>query len=432
MAITNKQRTTMIVVVLVGLLAGGAVLWSGKHDESAGAQGTEEKAGDGHADHGAEKEASEKRASGSSGAASSAQASAAPASQAKEEDHGEERRIKLTPEQLKAANVKLGTAAAGRVQTVNELPGEIRFNEDRTTHVVPRVAGVAEAISADLGQQVRKGQVLAVIASTTVADQRSELLAAQRRQEATRVTFEREKKLWLDKISAEQDYLQAQTNMQEADIAVSNARQKLAAVGASPGASAGLNRFEIRAPFDGTIVEKHLSLGESVAENASIFTIADLSTVWAELVVSPKDLQNVRVGQKAIVSSTAFESRVQGSISYVGALLGEQTRTARARVTLPNPQGAWRPGLFVTIGVLGEEQDAAVTVPADAVQTIEGQPSLFRVVPGGVEAVAVKLGRSDGKSTEIVGGVKAGDQVVTTNSFVLKSELGKSSASHDH
>jgi cobalt-zinc-cadmium efflux system membrane fusion protein len=212
------------------------------------------------------------------------------------------------------------------------------------------LAGVAEQVAANLGQSVRKGQVLAHYRQHLLSEQRSELLTAQRRRDAARVTFEREKKLWQDKISAEQDYLQAQTALQEADIAVRNATQKLAAVGAA-GSAAGLNRFEIRAPFDGTVVEKHLTLGEAVKEDASIFTISDLRTVWAEFNVAPKDLATVRVGQRVMVSSTAFESRVEGTVSYVGALLGEQTRTARARVTLTNPEGAWRPGLFVTVSV---------------------------------------------------------------------------------
>ena len=296
---------------------------------------------------------------------------------------------------------------------------------------MPRLAGVAESVTANLGQAVRRGQVLAVIASTSLSEQRSELLTAQRRLEAARVTYERERKLWQEKISAEQDYLQSQTALREAEIAVANSRQKLSAVGAQP-ATTGLNRFEVRAPFDGIVVEKHLTLGEAVKEDASIFTISDLSTVWAEFAVAPKDLDVARVGQKVVVSSTASQSKVQGVISYVGALLGEQTRTARARVTLSNPQGAWRPGLFVTVSVLGSDQDVPLAVSADAIQSVENQPSVFKAVPGGFQATPVRPGRSDGKNVEILGGLQAGDKVATSNAFVLKAELGKSSASHTH
>ncbi|MBY4949492.1 efflux RND transporter periplasmic adaptor subunit [Cupriavidus respiraculi] len=343
----------------------------------------------------------------------------------------EEGKIELTAEQIKTAAIAIEVAAPATVQSGQQFPGEIRFNEDRTAHVVPRLAGVVEAVPANIGQQVRKGQVLAVIASTTLAEQRSQLLAAQKRLELARTIYEREKKLWEEKISAEQDYLQARTELQEAQIAVQNAQQKLTAIGAS-GASKGLNQFELRAPFDGIIVEKHLALGEAVKEDANIFTISDLSTVWAEFVVSAKDLSHVRVGEKVTISSTAFDGKAEGRVSYVGSLLGEQTRTAKARVTLVNPNMAWRPGLFVTVNVLGEDVQVPVSVSADAVQEVDGQSTVFIAVPGGFVAQPVKIGRTNGKLVEVLEGLKPGVRYAAANSFILKSELGKASAEHTH
>lgn len=412
MAITKKQRIAMAVIVLIGMLAGGGLLLTERHKTG---------------------EASEQAESGHDHKEGDDDKKAAPAAKEAHDEHGEqeERLVKLSEEQVKKAGIAVQAVGPAKLQAATEFPGEIRFNEDRTAHVVPRLAGTVEQVAANLGESIRKGQVLAVIASNSFSEQRSELLTAQERRDAARVTFEREKKLWQEKISAEQDYLQAQSSLREADIAVRNATQKLAAVGAT-GSSANLNRFELRAPFDGTVVEKHLALGEAVKEDASIFTVSDLRSVWAEFNVAPKDLATVRVGQRVSVSSTAFESKVQGTISYVGALLGEQTRTARARVTLTNPDGAWRPGLFVTVAVYGENQDVALTVAADAVQTIENQTMVFKAVAGGFEAVPVKVGRSDGRTTEVLSGLKAGDQVASKNTFVLKSELGKASAGHEH
>lgn len=405
MNITKKQKTIMAAVVAAGLIGSGAVLWSGRAAAPAAERG------DAHEEEG------KPHGKGEAGKA--------------EAGHEEERIVKLSAEQQKTAGIAVVSAGSAALQAASDFSGEIRFNDDRTAHVVPRLAGVAEGVTANLGQQVRAGQVLAVIASTSLSEQRSELLTAQRRQEAALATYEREKKLWQEKISAEQDYLQAQTALREANIAVDNARQKLAAIGASASTSS-LNRFEVKAPFDGTVVEKHLSRGEAVREDASIFTVSDLSSVWAEFAVAPKDLAVVRVGQKVIVSSSAFEEKVQGTISYVGSLLGEQTRTARARVTLANPQGAWRPGLFVTVSVLGAEQQVPLAVAAEAIQTIENQSMVFKVVAGGFQPVPVKTGRADGKSVEVLHGLKAGDKVATANAYVLKSELGKASAEHEH
>lgn len=427
--ITNKQRIAMAAIVLAGLLAGGAVLLS----TSRQAAGPEEAhAGQAHAEEGHAK-GGEHGEKDEHGHEAQAAASAATGNPAAHDEHEEEevREVKLAEAQAKAAGITLQAAGPAALQASAQFQGEIKFNEDRTAHVVPRLSGVAEAVSVNLGQVVQKGQTLAVIASATLSDQRSELLTAQRRRELARTTHEREKKLWQDKISAEQDHLEAEAALQEADIAVRNLTHKLSAVGAG-GRASGLGSLEIRAPFNGTVVEKHLSLGEAVKEDASIFTISDLGTVWAEFAVAPKDLAQVRVGQRVSVSSTAFEGQAEGRISYVGALLGEQTRTARARVTLNNPQGAWRPGLFVTVAVLGEGRPVPLAVSAEAVQRIDEQTMLFLPTPGGFTAQPVELGRSDGRVVEVLSGLKPGDKYAAGNTFVLKSELGKASAEHAH
>jgi len=348
-----------------------------------------------------------------------------------EKGHDDDSKIAFSEQQLKTAGIVLNTAAPGRIRTSLQLPGEIRFNQDRTAHVVPKVNGVVESVSANLGQQVKKGQVLAVVSSSTVSEQRSELLNAQQRLTLAQSTHAREKTLWQEKISAEQDYLQAGQALKEAEIAVRNAQQKLAAIGAGASAS-GLNRYEIRAPFDGIVVEKHLALGEAVKEDANVFTISDLSSVWAEMTVAARDMNAVRVGESVTVNATAFASSASGKIAYVGALLGEQTRTAKAHVVLPNPGNAWRPGLFVNVDVLAQETDVALAVAADAVQSVEQKQVVFVRVADGFRKQEVTLGRTDGKRVEILKGLCAGDIYAAAGSFVIKAELGKGSAEHAH
>ena len=206
------------------------------------------------------------------------------------------------------------------------------FNEDRTAHVVPRFAGVAESVSANLGQVVAKGQVLAVIASTSLSEQRSELLTAQKRRELAKSTFEREKKLWQDRISAEQDYLQAQTALQEADISVQNASQKLSAVGAGSASKGGLNRSKSERPSRALSSRSTWHLERrSRRMPASLRSPTSAPSGRNSRSRRPAGLGRVRVGQRVIVSSTAFDSRVEGNIAYVGALIGEQTPHGRAR-----------------------------------------------------------------------------------------------------
>lgn len=432
MAMSKQQRAAVVAILVAGLLGGAAILFTGKGGSATGedAHGHAEH-GDEHGhEHGKEGDKAEDKAEDKGGAHADA---SAPAAQPQAD--GKPHVIALTPAQIEQAGIGMATAAAAALRSSVDFPGEIRFNDDRTAHVVPRVAGVAQAVPANLGQPVRKGEVLALIASTSVAEQRSELLAAQKREALARATYAREKTLWQEKISAEQDYQQARTALEEAQIAVQNARQKLTAIGAAErgGASGGaLNQFALRAPFDGIVVEKHLSLGEAVKEDASVFTVSDLSSVWAEFVVSARDLDRVRVGEAVTVRSSASATQAEGKVSYVGALLGEQTRTAKARVTLANPGTAWRPGLFVTVSVLGAPVQVPVTVAADALQQVDGQSVVFVAVPDGFAVQPVQTGRSDGKLVEVTRGLQAGARYAAANSFILKSELGKASAGHEH
>lgn len=348
-----------------------------------------------------------------------------------EESHGEEGHLELTSEQITAAGIEIVAAGSRQMSTSVTFPGEIRFDEDRTSHVVPRVSGVVEAVKVDLGQQVKKGQVLAVIASQQISDQRSELSAIQKRWELARLTMQREKELWESKISAEQDYLLARQSFQEAEINLVNARQKLGAIGANLNPSAG-NRYELVAPFDSVVVEKHLGIGEVVGEASAAFTLSDLTRVWATFGVAPRDLNKVVVGKPVTVSAPDLNAKVEGRVSYVGSLLGEQTRAAAVRVVLPNPEGAWRPGLFVSIDVTAEKSLASVSLPESAIQTVEDKSSVFVRNAEGFELKPVKVGRRDGGYVEIVEGLAADTQVASTGSFILKSELGKGSAEHVH
>ncbi|ATP44276.1 efflux transporter periplasmic adaptor subunit [Pseudomonas putida] len=348
--------------------------------------------------------------------------------QAEEGHADEEGKLYLSSAQIEAAGVQLVAAAPRELGTAISYPGEIRFDEDRTAHVVPRVPGVVESVQADLGQAVKRGQVLAVIASQQISDLRSEQQAAQRRLELARLTFQREQQLWQERISAEQDYQQARQVLQEAEIALANARQKVAAVGP---AGAG-NRYELRAPFDAVVVEKHMSVGEVVDASSNAFTLSDLSRVWATFAVAPRDLNRVVTGRSVTVSAPDLGAEVEGTVNYVGSLLGEQNRAATVRATLANPNGAWRPGLFVNIAVSVERSTAAVVVPESALQTWEEQTVVFVRTEQGFEARPVTTGRRDAGQVEVVAGLAAGIQVAAAGSFVLKSELGKGSAEHSH
>ncbi|WP_350013224.1 efflux RND transporter periplasmic adaptor subunit [Pseudomonas asiatica] len=398
---TNPRKIALLAAAIAALGLGG-LAWTGNLGNASGTEARHDDHGEDSHGHGEEQ-----------------------AGEGHEEDEG---KLHLSIAQIEAAGVQLANAGPRELGTAISFPGEIRFDEDRTAHVVPRVPGVVESVQAELGQAVKRGQVLAVIASQQISDLRSEQQAAQRRLELARLTFQREQQLWQERISAEQDYLQARQALQEAEIALANARQKVAAVGP---AGAG-NRYELRAPFDAVVVEKHLTVGEVVDETSNAFTLSDLSRVWATFAVAPRDLDKVTTGRNVTVSAPDLGAQVEGKVNYVGSLLGEQNRAATVRATLANPNGAWRPGLFVNVAVSVERFNAAVVVPQSALQTWEEQTVVFARTEEGFEARPVKTGRRDAGQVEITTGLAAGTQVAAAGSFVLKSELGKGSAEHSH
>jgi cobalt-zinc-cadmium efflux system membrane fusion protein len=346
-----------------------------------------------------------------------------------------EARVEIPDEMLKSIGVEINTAGPATIEPALRLPGEIVFDEHTIVQVVPRLPGIVTAVYRHHGQHVQKGEVLAVIDSQVLADLRSQLFAARKRLGLARITFEREKQLWEEKISAKQDYLAAQQAMAEAEIASDLALVKLRTLGIPPEAiyqKGDMARYEIRAPIPGLITGKAIAQGQTLKEDAAIFTIADVSTVWAHIMVYAKDLDILKLGEKATVRATAIDVEGEGVVSYISPLVGAQTRSATARIVLDNKDGRWRPGMFVTAELIAEEIPVPVAVSVDAIQTLHDWSVVFGRYGTYFEARPLKLGRSDGRMVEVLAGISAGEQYAAGNSFVIKAELGKSGASHDH
>ena len=190
-----------------------------------------------------------------------------------------------------------------------------------------------------------------------------------------------------------------------------------------------LRRFEVTSPIAGTIVAKNVTVGEATGTEA-IYVVADLRRVWLDLAVPSSDFGELAVGQRVDVSIGG--ETIPARIDYLSPLGTPATQSLLARSFVPNPLGRVRPGLFATADVLVEEADVLVAVNVDAVQTREGRSVIFRVADDTYEAQPVELGRSDGRRIEIRSGLEAGDRYVARGSFVLKAELGKGEATHDH
>ena len=157
-----------------------------------------------------------------------------------------------------------------------------------------------------------------------------------------------------------------------------------------------------------------------------------MSSVWVEIVVFARDLDSVQLGQKATVKADASGLTALGEVSFVGPLVGEETRTAKARVVLPNPDGKWRPGLFAKVELVRHNSSLPLVVRNEAIQTFQNKTVVFVQYDDQYEARPVVLGRSDDAFTEVLKGLSDSERYVTKNSYVLKAEMGKAGMSHQH
>jgi cobalt-zinc-cadmium efflux system membrane fusion protein len=348
--------------------------------------------------------------------------------------------VTLSEQEMKEFGVEVGTAEAGKLQRHTSLPGEIRVNKDNSAHIVPRVPGVVTEVKKKLGDFVREGELLAVIESRELADAKAAYLAALERLITTQANFTREENLWKKKISSEQEYINAKQADAEAKIELRSAEQKLHSLGFTeeylkklPGLpDESFTRHEIVAPFDGTIVSKHITVGEVIGDESEIFIISDLSTVWVDLSVYQKDLAYIQKGQTAVISARHGVPEIKGEISYVGQIVGEQTRTALARIVISNPQEQYRPGIFVTANVTIDEINVPLLVPKSSLQIVEGKTCVFIQDEDGFEPLPVELGRTNEISVEVLSGLAVGQRYVTKGAFTLKAQLSKESFGDGH
>ncbi len=357
-----------------------------------------------------------------------------------EHGHDEHGSVNLSAESRDAFGVTTAIVGAADLNIYITLPGEISVNEDRLAHVVPRVGGVVTEALKSWGDPVKLGEPIAILDSQELGGMNAAYLSSVERRSLAKSVFEREKRLWEKKITSEQEYLNAKQGYADADITYREKRQALLSLGISEerlkkiaaSKKESLTRHEIIAPFGGVVIDKHLTLGEAVEANSAIYQIGDLSEVWANLSVYQKDLGKVRKGALALVSGPDGEPEGMGAVTYVRPIIGEQTRTALARIPLDNEFGQWRPGLFVEAMVAVDSFTVPIAVHTSAVQKKEGMSVVFvETLDGDLFPQVVETGRSDGVSVEIVKGLQVGATYVSKGSFVVKAESEKESFGGD-
>jgi cobalt-zinc-cadmium efflux system membrane fusion protein len=357
-----------------------------------------------------------------------------------EHGHREENIIPLSQDQIKELDIQTKMAGPGELSVTISTRGKIILHPDKLAHILPKVSGVAKEARKNIGDSVKEGEVLAVLESREMADIKANYLAAKEKEGLALSLLEREKRLHEKKVSAEQDYLNAKSAYAETKINIQLAKQKLHAFGIghdeikelSGEDDPDLRLYDIRSPMDGIVIARHINKGEFIENTTTIYEIADLSTIWIEIGIYPKDLVKVKEGQIVDISLPSDGSISQAKIIYLSPIIQDETITAKAVAELKNPSGNWRPGSFVKVNIATKKAFIPLVVPKEAIQEIEGKEFVFVRVPEGFEKRQAQIGVGDNESVEILSGLSSGEEYASSKTFLLKADLGKKEAEHEH
>src|SRR6266511_1461867 len=324
------------------------------------------------------------------------------------------------------AGIETMRVAARPFAATLDAVGQLEFDQNKLARLSARGEATVVVVKVDIGEDVRRGQTLVVLASGAVGGAQSRLAAAQARVQAARASLEREESLVSGGISSRRDVEQARTELATAEGERDAARAELRAAGA--GDAGGGGRYALVAPFDGTVVARTAVTGRSVSAEDSLVEVADVRTLWAVLEVPEEHAGAVRVGQKVTLRVDGSGEVREARVTRVGASVDPRTRTVRVRVDLPNKDRSLRAGSFVRGTIEVSPPRRALLVPRDAVQRAQEHDLVFvRTAPGQYDPVSVKVGARTGREVEIVGGLAPGAEIVTTGAFVLKTEILKDS-----
>ncbi len=360
-----------------------------------------------------------------------------------EAEHDDNAGIRLNDRQVEAGSFAVQEVSNGVLSKRIVASGSIVPSGDRIAKVSVRLLGTVAELRKRLGDPVQEGEVVAIIESRDVADAKSEYLAARLAFDLQQTLFNRSKSLFESKVVSENDYLRARTAFEDVRIKLEVARQKLFALGLSDDQIealpqqpvATLRRQELRAPISGRIAERRVDLGSLVGregQESELFVIVDLNVVWADLAVPVANLGSVSEGQSIALTAGPHAGSIRATVMFVSPLLDKDTRFARVIASVDNPSHLLRPGSFVTAEIPVRAITAGITVPKTALQTIKDDVVVFVRTTDGFVPRKIMPGRDDSRFIEVISGLSAGERIATANTFILKAELGKSDAEHQH
>jgi cobalt-zinc-cadmium efflux system membrane fusion protein len=367
-----------------------------------------------------------------------------------EHEHG---RIQVPASRQRDWGIVLETASREKPESRISLPGVVSLDRNRTAQVTSPVSGRVVSLAVDLGSRVRKGQVLFTVDSPEFARVQAEFLEARAEFQYGMREFERAAELFREDALEEKEYLRREAVRDKWAVTAGALESTLHAFGVDEGQVETLlrlcektdgaenlcrladPRLAVRSPISGRVIQRDVVLGKYATPDQVLLTVSDLETVWAVLDAHERDLPKITFQSRIVVRTSLYpEKQFPGKIAYLGDVVDEKLRTVPVRVEVANPGGLLKANMYIEAEVAGPGTETPVlTVPAAAIQTIEGEKAVF--VPAGGEVFQirhVRPGRRIGNRIEIVEGLRETERFVSGGAFNLKAELSKRTFGHAH
>ncbi len=364
-------------------------------------------------------------------------------------------RIPLKPAQEKEIGLRLEEVSVRPFPVTIQASGQVKAAEDLVVHVSTPVTGRATEVKVQTGQDVRAGQILAVLKSDAVGQAQTVLLQdilqidsdfkqAQLQSQLSQAAYAREQKLFKDNISARADLETARTQYQKdqgtlqalqakRQATINASQEQLSLYGVATGVAAHVVKtrhldpyIRIIAPRRGVVVSRNINTGELADPSKEMFQLADLSQVWLVADLYEKDISKVRVGQPATLTLDSLGGkRFPGRIKYVADELDPQSRTLSIRAVVPNPGLMLKPSMFARAQIrVADSPDLSVARSA-LQRSGDFTYAYVPVAPHVYEERQVMPGIDDGQYVQIISGLKPGENVVTQGTLALKGEALK-------
>ena len=314
------------------------------------------------------------------------------------------------------------------------LPGSLDYRYTQYAEVGPLVPGRITSIDVQVGQRVKRGQVLATLMVPDLARAQADLVKANAAAQVAREQASREQTLFDKNLTTARELETAKGEKIRTEADVAAARARLAAMGAGVPKGGlhmvgGAGRLPLVSTIPGIVVHREAVLGRFLEPNQTAFVVADISELWAILQVHESDLPYIEIGADVDLSLDAYPGELfKGKLAVIEPLVGSTSRAAKARVDVPNPDEKLRPGLFVRAAVALPDTTGTdrLLVPSDAVQTLGTADIVFvEQGPGEFEVRQIKIDRRTAEVTEVGGGLQRGERIAVSGAFLLRGEVIK-------